>query len=388
MKGRKYGLRLKVKGLRIVIACLIIVFNSFIVQAQNDSISKKITQPNKAFVYDVRQINAAELKSIQVANLSELLAGRVYSKNIHTYNPNTFANDTAVQPLKTSGTSISIQNKKRIKLITIGNIVGYGIATYGFYTAWYKDYPKSKFHFFNDNAEWLQVDKIGHMYGAYIESKGSMEMWRWAGLPRKQRIWVGGLSGVAYQTMIETLDGFSQDWGWSWGDFTANVLGSGLLISQELLWDEQRVDLKFSFHKKTYNEPVLKERTDSIFGKNLLSRMLKDYNGQTYWLSANLKSFFPKSNLPAWLNVAVGYGAEGLLDADENIWINRNGVKIDRTDIPRYRQWFIAPDINLTKIKTKSKFLKVALFFFNSFKFPLPSIGFSKKGVEWNWLHF
>jgi hypothetical protein len=92
--------------------------------------------------------------------------------------------------------------------------------------------------------------------------------------------------------------------------------------------------------------------------------------------------------LPAWLNVAVGYGAEGLLDADENIWINRNGVKIDRTDIPRYRQWFIAPDINLTKIKTKSKFLKVALFFFNSFKFPLPSIGFSKKGVEWNWLHF
>ncbi|MEI2711500.1 MAG: hypothetical protein V9E96_21190 [Chitinophagaceae bacterium] len=97
------------------------------------------------------------------------------------------------------------------------------------------------------------------------------------------------------------------------------LLGSGLLISQELLWDEQRVDLKFSFHKKTYNEPVLKERTDSIFGKNLLSRMLKDYNGQTYWLSANLKSFFPKSNLPAWLNVAVGYGAEGLLDADENI---------------------------------------------------------------------
>ncbi|MEI2711499.1 MAG: hypothetical protein V9E96_21185 [Chitinophagaceae bacterium] len=48
-------------------------------------------------------------------------------------------------------------------------------------------------------------------------------------LPRKQRIWVGGLSGVAYQTMIETLDGFSQDWGWSWGDFTANVIGQWII---------------------------------------------------------------------------------------------------------------------------------------------------------------
>lgn len=92
--------------------------------------------------------------------------------------------------------------------------------------------------------------------------------------------------------------------------------------------------------------------------------------------------------MPSWLNIAVGYGAEGMFEGRKNIWKDRNGNMIDRTDINRYRQWYIAPDINLTKIKTKSKVLKTVLFFFNSFKFPLPSIGFSKKGVEWNWIHF
>lgn len=292
--------------------------------------------------------------------------------------------------LPSAGSIITHQpfNKKRLQLVAGAHIVGFGGAMVGLYNAWYKNYPQTTFHFFNDNAEWLQVDKVGHVYSAYIESKASMELWRWAGATKKQRIWLGGISGAAYQTAIEVLDGFSVGWGWSWGDIAANFLGSGLLIGQELLWDEQRIDMKFSFHSRQYTQPDLKERVDSIFGKGLLSRMLKDYNTQTYWLSFNLKSFFPKSNLPPWLNVAVGYGAEGMFDADENIWKNSNGVIIDKRDIPRYRQWYIAPDINLTKIKTKSKLLKTVFFCLNSFKFPLPSIGFSRKGVEWNWLHF
>ena len=140
------------------------------------------------------------------------------------------------------------QRKKRIKLVTAANVIGYGGAMVGLYSAWYKDYPQGKFHFFNDNKEWLQMDKIGHALSAYAESKASTEVWRWTGISRNKRILLGGLSGATYQTIIEILDGYSTEWGWSWGDFTANALGSGLLISQELLWDEQRVDLKFSFH--------------------------------------------------------------------------------------------------------------------------------------------
>ena len=279
-------------------------------------------------------------------------------------------------------------NKKRVQLITAANIAGYGGTMAALYYAWYKDYPQSNFHFFNDNREWLQVDKIGHVYSAYIASYGSMEMWRWAGVSRNHRIWVGGLSGAAYQTVIEVLDGFSAEWGWSWGDFAANVAGSGLLISQELAWNEQRVRLKFSFHNKSYNDPALNMRSDQLFGSSTAERMLKDYNGQTYWLSANLKSFAKKSNLPPWLNIAVGYGADGMFGANENIARKDGVVTFDRRNIKRYRQFYISPDIDLTKIRTKSRALKLAFGVLNAFKFPAPSLEFSGGKVQWNWLHF
>ena len=141
-------------------------------------------------------------------------------------------------------------NKKRVKGVAIANVALYSAGMVGLYTAWYKDYPQGKFHFFNDNSEWLQIDKIGHAYSAYAESKASMELWRWTGISRNKRILIGGFSGTAYQTVIETLDGFSSEWGWSWGDFAANIAGSSLLVAQEFAWDEQRIQFKFSFHKK------------------------------------------------------------------------------------------------------------------------------------------
>jgi len=280
-------------------------------------------------------------------------------------------------------------NKKRIYLASIGSVAGYSLTLTALSNTWYKNYPQSSFHFFNDNDDWLQVDKSGHVFGAYTASKMSMELWRWAGLSRKNRIWVGGLSGTAYMTVIEVLDGFSSEWGFSVGDLSANLVGSGLFIAQELAWNEQRIQVKFSFHRNDYGSAPLNQRANDLFGSRTMERMLKDYNGQTYWLSANLKSFFKKSSLPGWLNIAVGYGAEGMFGGTENLLKDNNGnILFDRRDIPRYRQWYLAPDIDLTKIKTKSKLLRAGFFLLNSLKFPAPSIGFSKKGVEWNWLHF
>ena len=181
-------------------------------------------------------------------------------------------------------------NRQRIKTVAAANLIGYGAVMAGLYSTWYSKYPQTKFHFFNDNREWQQVDKVGHLYSAYIESYGSMEMWRWTGISRNKRILLGGLSGAAYQTVIETLDGFSAGWGWSWGDFAANVAGSGLLMSQEFAWDEQRISMKFSFHKKNYGAPDLNKRANELYGKSVQERFIKDYNGQTYWLSTNLKA--------------------------------------------------------------------------------------------------
>lgn len=276
----------------------------------------------------------------------------------------------------------SIQNNsvKRQWLVGGINVVGYGSSLVILNNTWYKNYPHTSFHTFNDSREWLQVDKIGHAWTAYNTGKISAAMWRWAGVPPKKAAWIGGLSGTAYLTVIEFLDAHSSKWGWSWADMGANLFGSGLFISQELGWGEQRIQYKFSFHRNNYGDPMLEQRADQLFGKSWYERMLKDYNAQSYWLSANIRSFFPKSNWPAWLNIAVGYGADGMFGGFENKWMDNLGNDVVRTDIPRKRQFYFAPDIDLTKIKTHSKFLRTSLAFLNSFKFPTPALMIDSKG--------
>ncbi len=279
-------------------------------------------------------------------------------------------------------------NKSRIKWVAIANIAGYGGTMVGLNSTWYAQYKKTSFHSFDDNAEWLQVDKVGHGYSAYVESRYSSEMWKWAGLPRKQRIWIGGMSGAVYQTAIEVLDGFSAGWGWSWGDFAANIGGSGLFVAQELAWDQQKVKFKFSVHKRDYSDPVLEKRANDLFGKSLPEKAIKDYNAQTYWMSANIHAFFPKSKAPRWLSLAVGYGADGMFGARQNEWTDKNGVAHSRTDVKRYRQWYISPDVDLTRIRTKSKALKIIFGVIDAFKFPTPSLELSNGSMKFNWIHF
>ncbi len=281
------------------------------------------------------------------------------------------------------------QKKKRTWLVAGANVVGYGTAMIALSSAWYSQYEQTSFHTFNDWPEWKQVDKVGHLYGAYIESRGSMEMWRWTGMDRKKRIWIGGMSGAVYQTVIEVLDGFSEGWGWSWGDFGANILGSGALVAQELAWDDQRIKLKFSFNRKNYADPSLDQRSDLLFGKSSGERLLKDYNGQTYWASVNLLPFFKNSTLPPWLSVSFGYGAEGLFGGTQNIAKDDDGnITFNRPDIKRYRQWYIAPDIDLSKIKTRSKALKFFFTVLSAFKFPAPTLELSNGKLKAHFLYF
>lgn len=281
-----------------------------------------------------------------------------------------------------SDTSFSIRPSYKTRQWLIGglNVAGYGTSLVLFNNAWYKNYPKTSFHTFNDSKEWLQMDKTGHGWAAYNSARGSAAMWRWAGVSQKKAAWIGGLSSTGYLTVIEILDGHSAEWGWSWADMGANLFGSGLFIAQELGWQEQRLQFKFSFHRKNYSESSLEQRADDLFGKSWSERMLKDYNAQTYWLSANLKSFFPGSNLPPWLNVSLGYGANGMLGGFENKWEDEQGNEVTRYDIPRKRQFYLAPDIDFTKIPTKSKFLRTSFAVLNAFKCPAPALMLDSKG--------
>ena len=243
---------------------------------------------------------------------------------------------------------------------------------------WYAQYERSGFKFLNDNSQWMQMDKFGHTFSSYYIGKMGMDALAWAGETKKNQLIYGATLGFVFLTTIEVLDGFSEEWGFSTGDVMANALGTGLLIGQELLWDEQRLQMKFSFMTSEYaaNDP------DKL-GSTPLEQVLKDYNGQTYWLSVNLWSFFKDSNIPRWLNVSFGYGANGLPEG------SFDNSTFPREPIESYRQFFASVDVDLTKIRTNSDFLKTVFNIFNFVKIPAPSIEYRSNGdFKFHFLYF
>lgn len=244
---------------------------------------------------------------------------------------------------------------------------------------WYADYPKSDFHFINDNAEWLQMDKAGHVFSSYQFGRFSKELFQWSGMSRKNQLLYGSSFGFAFLTAVEIMDGYSSNWGASIGDVAANASGTALYVSQELLWKEQRIVPKFSFHTTAY-APV---RPD-VLGSSLNEQILKDYNGQTYWLSVNCYSFFKESKIPKWLNLAFGYGAEGMITGQEE-FVNT----IFLPESKRFRQFYLSFDADLTKIETKSPLLKTFFSIFNTIKIPAPTFEINGKGkVKFYYLYF
>lgn len=268
--------------------------------------------------------------------------------------------------------------KLRKQVVICGSVAGYASLMTGLYALWYKDYPMGKFHFFNDNKQWNQMDKVGHTFSCYYEGVAGIEMMKWAGFSDKQSAIIGGLYGSFIQTGVEVLDGFSEGWGASTGDILANTTGSAFAIGQELAWQEQRIWIKYSFQRSPYSA-----LRPNALGSNFPERILKDYNGQTYWLSANVKSFLEQeSKWPSWLNIAVGYGADGMLGGDDNSYTSQ-GVNYNYAGVTRRRQFYLAPDIDLTRIPHNKGWQRATLIVLNSLKFPLPGIMYdTDKGFQ------
>lgn len=273
--------------------------------------------------------------------------------------------------------------KRNVKIVVGTELALYAVSMTGLYFAWYADYPQSNFHFYNDNVEWMQMDKIGHGVTSYLVGSFGYEMLRDAGLDEKRSIWLGGTLGLAFLTTVEVFDGFSSEWGFSWGDMAANTLGAGLFIGQQFLWHEQRITLKYSFHTTEFAD----YRPD-VLGSNFLQQTIKDYNGQTYWASFNFKSLFlnKESKFPAWLNFAFGYGATGMTGGYENA-LEHNGKPIPYYD--RQRQFYFSLDVDFTKIPTNNKVLKYTFKVLNIFKVPFPTLEYNTGNQwVWHWIYF
>lgn len=237
---------------------------------------------------------------------------------------------------------------------------------------WYKDHESVPFHFYNDNNGYLQVDKFGHAFGSYLESYIGYHWLKSTGVSKKKALIYGGTLGLILQTPIEVFDGLYEGWGFSTGDMIANAAGSALVIGQEMAFDEQIVKYKFSFSRSRYAD-----QANGYLGSNTLQSLFYDYNGHTYWLSINANKLFLKNKLPDWLNLAVGYSANGMFGEFENKTFH-HGVSIPETE--RYRQFLLSLDIDFTKIKTRSSFLNALFQGMFFVKIPFPALEINSKG--------
>ena len=92
------------------------------------------------------------------------------------------------QQTTTFWTKSDTLNKPRRNALIIGESVLAGGTLLALDQAWYADYPRTGFQFTNDNNQWLQMDKVGHVMSSYYIGKVGMELLDWSGVSKKNQI--------------------------------------------------------------------------------------------------------------------------------------------------------------------------------------------------------
>jgi hypothetical protein len=185
--------------------------------------------------------------------------------------------------------------------VTTGAFVyAYGIQN----NMWWKG-EKSEFHT-NWTEDWnssLGADKIGHFYFGQAVATIYKHGFKWAGFSQEKSVLYSGLFTLSYQTFLEIRDGFSEDYGFSWGDFGANLLGSMYPYLQYQFETLNNFNFKVSYESS--------ER----FKNNSNRYILDDYESTYHWLSIDINYFLPQSAaeiFPDFINLGIGHSVKGL----------------------------------------------------------------------------
>lgn len=226
--------------------------------------------------------------------------------------------------------------------------------------AWWNG-PKGSFWLYNDWKFARGVDKIGHMYGAYVAATAFREGFRWCGLSNRSSLLLGASAALALELYVELEDGFHEIYGFSPGDAMADFLGVGFLLAQETYPVLENFRIKWSYWPSSDLREALRNGENRTF--------LDDYEGQKHWLAID-PHFALGDNLgriiPAWLGIAVGYGVEGS--------IRQRG--------DAQGAFYIALDYNLRRLSSGEGFLHTLFHALDLVHLPAPGIKIYRKEVR------
>lgn len=269
-------------------------------------------------------------------------------------------------------TSKANANKK--KLAWTGSAIGVASfgSLYGLSALWYRKENQTSFHLFDDSKNWMQMDKMGHAFTCYQLTRGLDKTFSWCGLNNRKSLFLSAGISFGYLSAIEIMDGFSEDWGFSLSDMAFNSLGIGMYLFQEIYLERQLFKPKFSFHQTDFAQ-----LRPEVLGHNFIESLLKDYNGQTYWLGFS-PGQMGLEKWPKWLMLSFGHSIRGRLKGDSKIY---QGME-------SHREILFSLDLDLTEIKVKSKFLKALFEGLNTLKIPFPSLIYSNGKLNARPLYF
>lgn len=269
------------------------------------------------------------------------------------------------------------------KYIAILITAAYLISLVWLSSVWYNTY--TGFHFFDDLFEWEYMDKLGHFFSSFHIGLFFYKIFGDPGnlnLPFRKRWFC--FSGFVLLLPIEILDGFSLNYGASPADLLANGLG-GLFCYYHVTYKVLTDTLpKFSFHATAFN--IIRPE---LLGSNIFQQVIKDYNGQTYWLTVDVNKILNRKVLPSWLLITIGYGTDGLLGGHDNVWQSKDGEAKDYSTVTRTRRFFISVDVNANNLRERNKLFNYLVAPFVLLKFPAPALEINfEQGIVFHPIYF
>ena len=199
--------------------------------------------------------------------------------------------------------------KRNIALIAGGSAL---VGAYA-YHAWWREGFSGQFHRiteggFGKDAEFMGIDKLGHMYSGYVGTRLMSPLFETIGNSPESSRRLAAWTTWGVMTGIEVLDGFSKSYSFSHEDFIANTVGVlfGYAAESNPAFDDL-VDFRLFYRQSPLSnfDPI------------------GDYPGQRYFLVAKAEGVPAFRNVPVlkYLEVGVGYGAPGVDTPDEwKLW--------------------------------------------------------------------
>ncbi|MEN3039219.1 MAG: DUF2279 domain-containing protein [Candidatus Kryptonium sp.] len=238
-------------------------------------------------------------------------------------------------------------NYTRLAIVGLGTVGVMGVIHVYQQNAWWSGQRRS-FHIVNDWDYALNIDKLGHFYGANLISNLFSSSLQWAGIEKKKSMLYGAVLGSVFGLYVEFEDGFATQWGFSPGDAGANILGAWYPIAQYYIPFLKNFNFKWSYIPTSQ----LKSGKKKIF--------IDDHEGQVMWLSVSVNNLLPEKIekfYPDFLNIAIGYGVRDL-----------DGIGGGK------REFYISLDYDLEKLPGDGWFLKLLKKNLNYIHLPAPAI--------------